>query len=100
MLERQKLINSQRFLFQDNSLISPRGLHVTKDGRVIVCGFGSDNVQILDKDGNLISDILNRTNDVMGPQDVILNATEENMILTFDPSSGKSDKLHVYQVKL
>ena len=79
---------------------SPRGIYVTKDGRIIVCGFGSDNVQILDKDGNMISDVLTRLDDVMGPQDIALNVSENKMLLTFDPSSGKSDKIHVYDVKL
>jgi DNA-binding beta-propeller fold protein YncE len=79
---------------------SPRGIYVTKDGRVIVCGFGSDNVQILDKDGNLISEVLNRIDDVIGPQDIALTVPEDKMMITFDPSSGKSDKIHVYDIKL
>ncbi|XP_045169258.2 tripartite motif-containing protein 2-like [Mercenaria mercenaria] len=90
----------KQFVYKDNSLNAPRGLHVTKDGRVIVCGFGSDNVQILGKDGYLISDVLTRTDDVMGPQDIALTTTEDKLILTFDPSSGNSDKIHVYDVKL
>lgn len=90
----------KKYVYKDNSLNSPRGLHVTKDGRIIVCGFGSDNVQILDKDGDLISDVLNRTDDVIGPQDIALSTTEDKMIITFDPSSGRSDRCHVFNVKL
>ncbi|XP_060558393.1 tripartite motif-containing protein 2-like [Ruditapes philippinarum] len=90
----------KQFVYKDNSMNSPRGIYVTKDGRVIVCGFGSDNVQILDKDGNLISEVLNRIDDVMGPQDIALTVPEDKMMITFDPSSGKSDKIHVYDIKL
>lgn len=79
---------------------SPRGLHVTKDGRIIVCGFGTDNVQLLSRDGVYICDLLARGDDIMGPQEVSLNSKEDRMILTFDPSNGKSDLVHVYRVGL
>lgn len=90
----------KQYVYKDNSLNSPRGLDITKDGRVIVCGFGSDNIQVLDKDGNRIADLLTRSDDVMGPQDIALNEEGDKMLLTFDPSSGMSDFVRVYGVTL
>ncbi|WAQ95140.1 TRI56-like protein [Mya arenaria] len=90
----------KQWVYKDTSLNSPRGLHVTKDKRVLVCGFGSDNVQLLSNDGDLIGDLLARSDDVMGPQDVTLNQAEDKMALTFDPSSGNSDTVRIYSVNL
>ncbi|KAH3721524.1 tripartite motif-containing protein 2-like [Dreissena polymorpha] len=90
----------KQFVYQDSSLNSPRGMYITKDKRVLVCGFGTDNVQLLSSDGALMGDLLARNDDVMGPQDVALTLAEDKMAVTFDPSSGKSDTVHVYGVNL
>ncbi|KAL4222214.1 hypothetical protein ACF0H5_018252 [Mactra antiquata] len=90
----------KQFQYTDSSLNSPRGLHVTKDGRIIVCGFGSDNIQLLSKDGVYICELLARGDSVMGPHEVALTDQEDKMIITFDPSNGKSDVVHVYRVNL
>ena len=87
-------------MFQDSSMNSPRGLVVLKDGRVILCGFGSDNVQLVDGKGALIKDLLTRNDGVMGPQVLAMNAACDRMVLTFDPSSGNGETLKVYKVKL
>jgi len=67
---------------------------------VIVCGFGTDNVQLLSNDGRLVGEFLVRSDEVMGPQDVTLNQSEDKMALTFDPSSGKSDTVNIYSVNI
>ena len=79
---------------------SPRGLAVLKDNRVLLCGFGSDNVQLIDENGALIKDILTRTDGIMGPQDLALNSACDTMALTFDPSSGMGETVRIYKLKI
>lgn len=67
---------------------------------MLVCGFGTDNVQLLNASGQHIAEVLSRNNNIMGPQDVALNPEETKMVVTFDPSSGMSDIVHVYNVHL
>lgn len=90
----------KKFVFKDSTLNSPRGICVTKDKRLIVCGFGSDNVQLVDAQGNRVGDILLRSDDVLGPQNVAVNQAEDKMIVTFDPSCGNSDFVHIYQLTI
>lgn len=88
----------KRFKYEDASMNSPRGLFVLKDGRVVVCGFGSDNIQVLDSDGRLQDTLLGRSDDVIGPQDVTFNPREDAMVVTFDPSSGSSEIIKLYKI--
>ena len=93
-------MNTDHFTFQDSSLNSPRGFFIMPDEKVVVCGFGSDNVQLISENGELIGDLLSRSDGIMGPQEVTLDPKTNIMFLTFDPSSGHSDNINVYKINL
>ena len=67
---------------------------------MILCGFGSDNIQLIDENGALVKDLLTRTDGIMGPQTVALNVAYDMMVLTFDPSSGMGDTVKVFKLRV
>ena len=88
------------FVLQDSTMNSPRGLIVLKDSRVILCGFGSDNIQLIDENGVLIKDLLTRTDGIMGPQVMALNSACDTIAVTFDPSSGMGETVKIFRLKV
>lgn len=79
---------------------SPRGLHVMSDGQSLLCGFSSDNVQLISENGEFVADLLSRSDGIMGPQAVTFDPNTNTMFVTFDPSSGHSDDIRVYTINL
>lgn len=90
----------KKYTYKDSTMNSPRGLIVLKDSRVILCGFGSDNIQLIDENGVLIKDLLTRTDGIMGPQVMALNSACDTIAVTFDPSSGMGETVKIFRLKI
>ncbi|KAL3832681.1 hypothetical protein ACJMK2_024303 [Sinanodonta woodiana] len=89
----------KRYVYKSASLSSPRGFCVMSDGKILVCGWGSDNIQLIDENGHYIQDVISRKDGIIGPQNVAVNSKGDKLVVTFDPSSGSSDSVKLYRYK-
>jgi hypothetical protein len=91
-------LSLRRFVYTHDRLNAPRGLILKTNDDFFVVGWGSDNVHCVDRNGEFITEVVNRWNGSFSPQTVCLSHKEDKMVVSLDPTSCNSDVLLVYDL--
>ena len=83
------------YQYKDAELGDPHGVCVDGGGNVIVCGWGSDNVQVIRADGTKCCTLLTSQDGVVSPCSVAYRQSDNTLIL----GCLRSNKLFVYKMK-
>ena len=84
------------YQYKDEKLRKPTGVCVDGVGNVIVCGYGSDNIQVIRADGTKCCTLLTSQDGVSGPCSVAYRQSDNTIIIG---CLNDSNNLLVYKMK-
>lgn len=67
--------------YKNKNLSGPYGLDVSDDGSILVCGYWSNNVQVISEDGETFHELQNKDNEIDWPTSMCINGQHELVYL-------------------